>query len=55
LKHKEKGYRVTAIRDASAAIGPPDIHDFTTKNEYPMISHAVISANEFTDNIIESK
>ncbi len=50
----EKGFRVTTVRDASAAIGPPDVHDFVMNHEFPMISHAVISANEFADNI-ESK
>ena len=47
----EKGYRVTSVRDASAAIGPPEVHNFVMENEYPMISHAVISASEFADNI----
>lgn len=48
----EKGYRVTAVRDASAAVGSPDVHHFVMQYEYPMISHAVISANEFEDYII---
>jgi nicotinamidase-related amidase len=47
----EKGYRVTAVKDASVSVGPPEVHDFVMKQEYPMISHAVISANEFADNI----
>ncbi len=50
----ERGYRVTAVRDASAAAGPPDVHDFVMNHEFPMIAHAVISSNEFADNI-ESK
>lgn len=50
----ERGYRVTDIKDASAAIGASDVHDFVMKNEYPMIAHAVISAKDFSDHI-ESK
>lgn len=43
----ERGYHVTLVKDATAAVGGMDSHEATMKGEYPLITNAMLTVDEF--------
>jgi nicotinamidase-related amidase len=50
----ERGYHVTLVKDATAAVGGMKAHEAAIDGEYPLISHAVLSTDEFLDALDRS-
>lgn len=51
----ERGYHVTLVSDATAAVGGIEAHEAAIEGEYPLISHAVLSTDEFLDAFDRSR
>lgn len=50
----ERGYHVTAIKDATAAVGGMEAYEAAVKFDYPLICHAVSTAAEFLEEFDKS-
>ena len=51
----EQGYHVTVIKDATAAAGGIEAYEAVMKFDYPLISHAVLTVDEFFEAFDKSK